>query len=200
MGLVLIVHLLLHLLPILVLTASPAGGETITVTGSNFQTGATVTVGGTSASSVTVVSTSSITFTTPAKTAGDYDLVVTNANGLSATLSSGISYNGTPSFTTAAGNIGTLESGVAMSTITIVAAEPDGGTLAFSVTSGALPSGVSLGSANGQLTGTPVSVSANTTSTFTITATDDENQTNTRQFNLIVLRPVSTTQINQSLI
>ena len=114
--------------------ADPAGGETITVTGSNFQTGATVTVGGTSASSVTVVSTSSITFVAPAKTAGDYDLVVTNANGLFPTLSSGFSYNGTPSFTTAAGNIGTLESGVAMSTITIVATEPDGGTLAFSVT------------------------------------------------------------------
>tara|TARA_B100000085_G_C18556837_1_gene518073 strand:- start:52 stop:3279 length:3228 start_codon:yes stop_codon:yes gene_type:complete len=179
--------------------ADPAGGETITVAGSNFQTGATVTVGGTSASSVTVVSTSSITFVAPAKTAGDYDLVVTNANGLAATLSSGFSYNGTPSFTTAAGNIGTLESGVAMSTITIVAAEPDGGTLAFSVTAGTLPSGVSLASANGQLTGTPVSVSANTTSTFTVTATDNENQTNTRQFNLIVLRPVYVTQINQSL-
>ena len=63
----------------------PAGGETITLNGSNFQTGATVTVGGTSATSVTVVSTTSITFVTPAKTAGDYDVVVTNANGLAAT-------------------------------------------------------------------------------------------------------------------
>ena len=87
-----------------------------------------------------------------------------------------------------------------MSTITIVAAEPDGGTLAYSVTSGSLPTGVSLGSANGQLTGTPASVSADTTSTFTITVTDDESQTNSRQFNLIVLRPVYVTQINQSLV
>ena len=178
--------------------ADPAGGETITVAGSNFQTGAVVTVGGTSASSVTVVSTSSITFVAPAKTAGDYDVVVTNANGLAATSVAGISYNGTPSFSTAAGNIGTLESGVAMSTITIVASEPDGGAIAYSVTGGSLPSGVSLASANGQLTGTPVSVSANTTSTFTITATDNENQTNTRQFNLIVLRPVYVTQISNS--
>src|SRR6056300_1209788 len=36
--------------------ADPAGGETITLTGSNFQSGATVTVGGTSATSVSVVS------------------------------------------------------------------------------------------------------------------------------------------------
>ena len=68
--------------------------------------------------------------------------------------------------------------------------EPDGGALAFSVTSGALPTGVSLGSANGQLTGTPnVNVTSNTTYNFTVTATDDESQTNSRAFNLIVLRP-----------
>ena len=159
-----------------------------------------MTIGGTAASGVSVPSSSSITFTAPAKTAGDYDLVITNSNGLSATSTAGFSYNGTPSFTTAAGNIGSIESGVAMSTITIVAAEPDGGTLAYSVTGESLPSGVSLGSANGQLTGTPTTVSADTTSTFTITATDDESQTNSRQFNLIVLRPVYVTQINQSMI
>ena len=79
----------------------PAGGETITVSGSNFQNGATVTIGGTAASGVSVPSSSSITFTAPIKTAGDYDLVIgANSNGLSAT-STGFSYNGTPSFTTA---------------------------------------------------------------------------------------------------
>ena len=135
-----------------VTATDPAGGETITISGSNFQSGVVITIGGTSATSVTLVSSSSITFVTPAKTAGDYDVVVTNANGLAATLSNGISYNGTPSFTTAAGNVGSLFNTEAMSTITIVAAEPDGGTLAYSVTSGALPTGVSLGSANGQLT------------------------------------------------
>ena len=135
--------------------ADPAGSETITISGTNFKAGASVTVGGTTAPSVSVVSSTSITFTTPAKTAGDYDVAVTNTNGLSATLTNGISYNGIPAFTTAAGNLGSINEDVAMSTITIVAAEPDGGTLAFSVTSGALPTGVSLGSANGQLTGTP---------------------------------------------
>ena len=180
--------------------ADPAGGETITLTGSNFKAGATVTVGGTTAPSVSVVSSTSITFTTPAKTAGDYDVVVTNTNGLAATLQNGISFNGTPAFTTAAGNVGSVQEDVAMSTITIVAAEPDGGTLAFSVTSGALPTGVSLGSANGQLTGTPnVNVTSDTTYNFTVTATDDENQTNSRAFNLIVLRPVYATQIANSL-
>ena len=94
----------------------PAGAETITLNGSNFQTGATVTVGGTSATSVTVVSTTSITFVTPAKTAGDYDVVVTNANGLAATKTNGISYNGIPAFTTAAGNVGSILEDSVMST------------------------------------------------------------------------------------
>ena len=76
------------------------------------------------------MSSSSITFTTPAKTVGDYDVVVTNTNGLAATLQNGISYNGVPAFTTAHGNVGSILEDVAMSTITIVAAEPDGGTLA----------------------------------------------------------------------
>tara|TARA_R100001510_G_C7652832_1_gene210776 strand:+ start:23 stop:3334 length:3312 start_codon:yes stop_codon:yes gene_type:complete len=180
--------------------ADPAGGETITLTGTNFQAGATVTVGGTTANSVAVTSSSTITFTTPAKAAGDYDVVVTNSNGLSARLTNGISYNGLPAFTTPAGNVGSIFEDDAMATITIVAAEPDGGTLAFSVTSGALPTGVSLGSANGQLTGTPnVNVTADTTYNFTVTATDDENQTNSRAFNLIVLRPVYIKQINKAL-
>ena len=178
----------------------PAGGETITLTGSNFKAGFAVTVGGTSAATTTFVNSTTVRFTTPAKTAGDHDVTFTNSNGLAATLTNGISVNGTPAFTTAAGNLGSINEDVAMSTITIVAAEPDGGTLAFSVTSGALPTGVSLGSANGQLTGTPnPNLVANTTFNFTVTATDDENQTNSRAFNLIVLRPVYATQIAKSI-
>ena len=53
--------------------ADPAGDETITVTGTGFKTGATVTVGGTTATVVSYVSETQITFTTPAKAAGDYD-------------------------------------------------------------------------------------------------------------------------------
>ena len=180
--------------------ANPAGGETITLTGINFKTGFTISIGGTSAATTTFVNATTVRFTTPVKTAGDYDITFVNSNGLQATLTNGISYNGLPAFSTAAGNVGSIVEDVAMSTITIVAAEPDGGTLAFSVTSGALPTGVTLGSANGQLTGTPnANVTSDTTFNFTVTATDDENQTNARAFNLIVLRPIYATQINNSL-
>ena len=177
----------------------PAGGETITLSGSNYQAGFTVTVGGTAAASTTFVDSTTVRFTTPAKTAGDYDVVFTNSNGLAATLTGGISYNGAPAFSTAAGSLGSVESGLPISTITIVAAEPDGGTVAYSITQNALPTGLSLAGANGQITGTPTAVASTTTSNFTVTATDDENQTNSRQFSLQVLRPVNAYNIPNSL-
>ena len=177
----------------------PAGGETITLTGSNFKDGFTVTVGGTVAQSTQFVNSTTVRFTTPVKTAGDYDVVFTNSNGLAATLTAGISVNGVPAFTTAAGNVGSVFEDEVMSTITIVAAEPDSGTVAFSVTSGALPTGVSMSSA-GAITGTPnVNQSVDTTYNFTVTATDDENQTTDRQFNLIVVRPVYIKTIDQAI-
>jgi hypothetical protein len=179
--------------------ADPAGGDTITISGTNFQTGLQVSVSGTNASSVTFISSSSVSFVTPAKTVGDYDVVLTNPNGLAATLTNGISYNGNPAWTTSAGSLGELAPSTPMSTITVVAAEPDGGTIAYSVTTGSLPAGLSLGSANGQITGTPSSVSSTTTTNFSLTATDNENQTTPRAFSLTVLRPIFSTEISNSL-
>ena len=182
-----------------VTAADPAGGETITITGSNFQAGATVTVGGTNSPTVTVVSSTSITFTTPAKTAGDYDVKVTNGNGLSATLTSGLTVNGVPSFTTAA-NLGTVAGSTAISNLTIVAAETDGGTVSYSISTPASPDFVSINSSTGVLSGTtPAAGGANTNYNFTVTATDDENQTNTRTYTLTVLRKTYAFSIDQSL-
>ena len=178
--------------------ADPAGSETITVNGANFKTGITVSIGGTAAPSVSFVGSTQITFTTPAKAAGDYDVVITNTNGLAATSTDGISYNGVPAFSTAAGNVGSINGGSAMSTITIVAAETDSGAISYSVTSGALPSGTALSSV-GAITGTPASPANNTTFNFSVTATDDENQTTARAFNLIVLRQIYAYPIAKSL-
>ena len=182
-------------------TASdPAGGETITVTGSNFKSGVSITIGGTSAASVSFISSSSITFVTPAKAAGDYDVNLTNPNGLQATLINGISFNGIPTWTTSAGSLGTLEPSVAMSTLTIVASEPDSGSIGYSVTTGSLPAGLSLGSSNGQITGTPTAPSSTTTTNFTVTATDDESQTTPRAFSLQVLRPIHAYSVTNSMV
>ena len=175
-----------------VTAADPAGGETITVTGTGFQTGATVTIGGTAAPAVSYVSATQITFTTPAKAAGDYDIVITNTDTGSATFINGISYNGIPTWTTAAGSLGTFDSDTTISTITLQATEPDAGTITFSITNGALPTGLSLTGAN--IDGTTSLETADTLYTFTVTATDDESQATPRTFTITVTKRFISTE------
>ncbi len=79
-------------------TGSTAGGTTVTITGANFATGATVTFGGTGATNVVVVSSTSITATVPAKSAGAVTVTVT-VNGQSGSLTSGFTYVATPTVT-----------------------------------------------------------------------------------------------------
>jgi hypothetical protein len=72
---------------------STAGGTAITVTGSNFETGATVTVGGVAATQVDVVSATQITAVTPSNSSGTVNLVVTNPDGGSVTLTGAFLYS-----------------------------------------------------------------------------------------------------------
>lgn len=76
---------------------SDSGGSTVILTGAGFASGATVTIEGTSATSVSVVSATKITFSAPVKTAGsDYDIVVTNTDGGTVTVTDGLSYVSLP--------------------------------------------------------------------------------------------------------
>lgn len=78
-------------------SSGPTGGGTaITMTGTAFVNGATVTIGGAAATSVSWVSATSITATTPTGTVGLKDVVVTNPDTQSATLTSGFTYVGAP--------------------------------------------------------------------------------------------------------
>src|SRR5208337_3589454 len=69
-----------------------AGGTAGTLTGTGFLAGATVTFGSAAATAVAVVSSTQITATTPAGSAGAVNVVVTNPNGLSGTLTSGFTF------------------------------------------------------------------------------------------------------------
>ncbi|GFN32649.1 IPT/TIG domain-containing protein [Paenibacillus xylaniclasticus] len=66
-------------------SGSPAGGETVTITGQNFFPGLTVTFGSTAATDVVVVSDTEITATVPAGAQGTVDVKVRNVDGQSAT-------------------------------------------------------------------------------------------------------------------
>lgn len=61
-----------------------AGGIVVTVTGTNFVSGATVSFGGTSGTSITINSATQLTVTAPAHAAGTIDVTVTTAGGTSA--------------------------------------------------------------------------------------------------------------------
>lgn len=164
---------------------NPAGGETAVLTGLNFPSaGASIKVGGTSASSVTHTSATSISFTTPAKSSGDYDVVMTTGEGTSSTLTNGISYSGVPAWTTAAGNIGEFLRTTTPSVSITVAATSDS-AVTYAITSGALPTGFALNTSTGVITGTVYNPGSVTTFNFTITATDAESQATARAFNFI---------------
>jgi hypothetical protein len=79
-------------LPFYIVPASgdPAGGAAVTITGTDFLAGATVTIGGVAATSVDVGSFNSLTANAPALAPGSLnDVVVTDPDGASGTLEAG---------------------------------------------------------------------------------------------------------------
>ena len=70
-------------------SGATAGGTSVLVTGSGFASGATVSFGGTAASSVSVLSATQINATAPAHAAGAVSVAVTNPDGSQGSLPSG---------------------------------------------------------------------------------------------------------------
>jgi hypothetical protein len=111
---------------------------------------------------------------------------VTNASGLSTTLSSVIDCGGVPSWSTASGQLASIYEYTAGSSVTIVATDPDaGGTVSYSVTTGALPSGLSLNSSTGVISGNISAVASQTTTNFTVTASDNAGNQTQRAFSIV---------------
>jgi hypothetical protein len=133
-----------------------AGGTAITITGTGFQSGATVQVGGVTASSVSLLGSTTITATTPAHPTGDVpslavDVVVSNPDGQIATKSNAFTYNA-PVVAALKANVVMVSSGPVSggTAVTILGSGFTGGTLA--VTFGGVPA-------------TSITVSSDTTAT-----------------------------------
>jgi hypothetical protein len=77
-------------------TGLTTGGTAVTITGTNFAAGATVTVGNIAATNVSLVSATTITATTPAHAAGAVSVSVTNLDAQIGTLASGFTYTAPP--------------------------------------------------------------------------------------------------------
>jgi hypothetical protein len=148
-----------------VLNADGSTLHTITINGGNFGIGAVVKfIGNTgteySALSVNRVSGSQIICTTRSNmgtTDDPYDVQVTNASGLAATLEDAFSYNAPPVFTVASGQLGTVYNTQVISgtTLNAGATDAEGNTITFTIISGSLPgSGLTISSSTGAITGT----------------------------------------------
>ncbi len=90
-----------------------AGGTAVTITGTNFAAGATVTFGGTAATNVVMVSGTQITATTPAGNAGAVTVTVT-VNGQSGSLANAFSYTPPPTVSGVSPNSGSTAGGTAV--------------------------------------------------------------------------------------
>ena len=178
---------------------SGAGGnQTIVITGTSFSSGATVTYVGANgtnfnASTVTINSSTQITAVAPKSSflnaQEPYGVKVTNTTGLSATLASQINVDISPTWSTSSGSLGSFNNFGTVN-VTPTATDPDGDTIAYSVQSGSLPSGLSLNTSTGAITGTIGSVGSSTTFTFTLRATAN-SKTADRQFTITNAGPNS---------
>jgi hypothetical protein len=180
-------------------TTATAGNTSITITGSNFQTGATVKFIGNDGTeyaspSVTVNSSTQITATTPASALTvanePYDVQVTNSSNLSGIKADALDAGSTPAFGIASGSLGTLNEGDSASGFTqITATDADGQSITISLKSGSsLPSGVTLNS-DGTFSGTVPTTGSDVTTTFTVEATDGVN-TAERQYSITAKVPI----------
>lgn len=155
--------------------------STLTVNGSNFKSASIVNIEGAAvggvprALSTTFVNSTQLTAATNAAAVNYvggqlYDVKVINPSGLSGILSGAASIDRDPLWSTSAGSLGSVIEGASTS-FSVLASDPDGNTVTYSLVSGGLPSGYSLNTSTGAITGTANAVGSDTTSSFTIRAT-----------------------------
>jgi|TARA_B100000212_G_scaffold3576_2_gene2646 hypothetical protein len=98
-----------------------------------------------------------------------------------------------PVWTTAAGLLGTFRPGKTIASqsadISVAAADEEGNGENFSITSGSLPTGLSMvdnGNGTATISGTPGQVTSSTTSNFDITVEDDKGNGDPRSFSIVI--------------
>lgn len=110
-----------------------AGGTNVTIIGTNFFAGTTVTFGGTSATDVIVVNSTTLLARTPARPAGTVDVRVRSASGQQATRSNAFTYRAPAVVTGISPNSGAASGG------TLVTITGSGFTAGSTVTFGGVP-------------------------------------------------------------
>ena len=158
-----------------------ANSGTITIQGTNFVSGAIASAIGTNgvevlASSTTYNSLVQLTavFTELSNAYEPYDIKVTNPSNLFGMIPDALYINASPVWTTTAGSLGTFTEQVSIS-VSATATDSDS-TISYALASGStLPSGVTLNSSTGLISGTLPDIATDTTYSFTVNASDGLN-------------------------
>jgi hypothetical protein len=162
----------------------------VTITGTNFVNGALVNAIATSgaiyaADTVSFTNSTTLVANLTLTTDGTYYIRVENPDGLAGRSATALlTVSDAPTWSTAAGSLGSVAQGGSIS-FTVTATSDS--TVSYSVVSGGLPTGASLNSSTGAITGTESgSDTSETVYSFTIRATDAESQTADRAFSITV--------------
>ena len=176
---------------------SASGGNiTFTINGARFSVGANVRfISNTGVqltpSSVTRVSATQLTAVIAKNSFVNgqepYDVKVINSSGIDATLADQINVDNAPAWVTSAGSLGSFGN-YANVNVTVSATDADGDTVTYSIVSGSLPSGLSLNTSTGAITGTMGAVGSSTTVNFTLRATSG-GKTADRAFSFVQSGP-----------
>lgn len=168
-----------------------AAESSLVIAGTNFTSGALVFLVGSDNVEIecltaTVASAVQITATfDPVDPANEpYDIKVLNTSNLYGVLSESVYVNDTPTWAAASGSLGTVGSNTSVS-ISAGATDEENATLTYAIASGSLPSGLSLNTSTGLISGIAPIVTSNTTYNFTVSVSDGDNST-TRAYSITV--------------
>jgi hypothetical protein len=153
----------------------------ITIFGTNFVSGAYATAIGSNGVQINAASTVynslvqlTATFTGLSNAQEPYDIKVTNPSNLFGLIPDALYVNASPVWQTASGSLGTFNEQVSIS-LSATALDSDS-TIVYALASGSsLPSGVTLNSSSGLISGTLPDINSDTTYNFTVNASDGLN-------------------------
>ena len=167
-------------------------GELFTITGAEFDVNTTVIFKGADSTEyasavVTFISSAQITATnatTLPVSNEPYKIKVTSATGTITSFQT-IDSGTLPTFTTASGQLSSNAWNVPVST-SVLASDTETSIASYSIVTGVLPTGLSINTSTGAITGTPIEQNS-TTYTFTVQALDTAGNATTRQFNIQII-------------
>jgi len=168
--------------------------NTVQIIGTNFAEGALAYATGTNGAEIAATTTAFVnsvqvnaTFSNLSAAYEPYNIKVLNPSNLFGILANALYINQTPVWTVPAGSLGSVDLATSAS-FSVAATDPEGGSLTYTISSGSLPSGLSLNSSTGLITGTAPTVTTTTTYSFSVNVSDGNNVA-TRAYSIVVNGP-----------